>query len=1714
MPTIKTNMNRFFQFILKNLIIVLIFKTYEIQGNEDCPKGEKPCASLGGVCIPQSQCPTAMSCPRNYRNLNQYSCALDDNVFPTESQCKLGFECWDNTCINETLINETSEYKNYRLSQCPSMTSCPDESPIRCFDNSCVDNLNDCPKYIECPLFLPVRCPNGDCRRSLDDCPSLIVCPQQYPVLCNDGSCRSLKEECKKSSDETQCSDTSMVRCPDGTCASSKFLCPTSVTCPRGYQKCFNGICKPKGECYNMIRNYNYSSSCSSNENYPNKVICNFDFSCRNEISSCPTGIICPVEKPVKCWDNSCKENIDQCPEYQPCPEGMKECPDGSCAIYRCGTHITCSLDEPFRCFDNTCKKNPKDCPEMPSCPYDKPILCWDGRCLSERGECVTPSECEESSNVRCPNGLCNKLGDNCRAVEGCPAEFDKCPDGTCFKSIKDCNTKECPLNFPYKCDNGMCVSNISHCEKENGCPFNKPFKCKSGKCLKDEEECKDTHNNDEKCSGSKRKCSDGSCLPFSVKCPSASGCPTDFPIKCADGSCISKKDTCPIPVCPSSQPYRCKNGLCVTTISSCPSTVSEVNKSDLGINSNDTDKALVVCADLTLAHFFDECKPLFDCGGTNTYRCGDGSCRENDASCPMLNELSPLDTCPGGYTRCPNGVCSKEEDGCLLENGCYNTSEYKCISNGLCVKNEDECEESNIKFDLANGCKNEYPYKCLNTKKCVTTESECYNLANGCDKDDEIMRINGSCVSAKDLQNLLTNNYTDDEGCAGNNSITCPTVSASICANNFTNCYNKDNCKIEEPFRCINGNCQKYPFSLHSFINTISDNNNKNNKDTNYCEIGIECPQYKPYLCLDGSCVEKTSFCQTLQVCPDSSKYRCFDRTCQETDDQCNKYHQKCPGTNPILCPNGNCVSNIIDCLDTSCPAWQPYKCITGVCTKTPLDCLIQEYTLENNIQNITYDDTCNGTFICYDGTCRENEEDCPLYPGCNLPSNPYKCQDGSCASSPDQCIDSTYNSTSHCNGKKQCEDGICRTNCPDYKGCPNEKPLMCSNGYCVSSLAECAGYSACMSIKYPFRCPDGICVEKIGDCKPLFREYGITNIAIMTYPNKEVNVPIIIGESNLQLATLFIPSDTFNTEKNGSVESRVFISSVPRNKIVNTYSEYNETRYEDIILVYPYVEEEIFSGSFDIPGNPSDSPDKNGGNNSSSNKNNSHNDSNMEPSDSSGKTGGNDSSSNKNNSYSDSHMEDFIFNNTPKINTNNASNNNSSGSSPPKTFISFLANWIYNKTHKNDSSNTFMADWIFNKTLTINASNSIDDSFMADWIFNMTHNINASNTSDYSYMAGWIFNKTHEIGINNSDYSYMAEWIFNKIQLFDVINSSDHSYMADWIFNKIQTIDYTDSDNSYMGDWIFNKNQDIDTSDSSEDSVIDDWIFNRSQKMDTYRHLDKGKLKFEYCVLSTVLNITVENKTNDKDKMPIIWKNNLTLNLLYNFPYKHPGIVEREKEIPVGYSPMPLNRTRDVCLGKLNESNGLWKCNGLRDNKKCFKNCILEASINESGIYAVILAPEVNESLMFIKYNWFVVYIKHIFIIAFAVVLIVGTLIYVFSRIYRYKRKYRSAKEVYHSTNIEFNLLGINLSEIQGETIADQEEGVIWTSNPSFRNVKDDNSDKIKQLEEMRDKFMKNLKALEKNNETLKEQTLNYKKDIQRLNDYKDEIIKGEGF
>lgn len=57
-----------------------------------------------------------------------------------------------------------------------------------------------------------------------------------------------------------------------------------------------------------------------------------------------------------------------------------------------------------------------------------------------------------------------------------------------------------------------------------------------------------------------------------------------------------------------------------------------------------------------------------------------------------------------------------------------------------------------------------------------------------------------------------------------------------------------------------------------------------------------------------------------------------------------------------------------------------------------------------------------------------------------------------------------------------------------------------------------------------------------------------------------------------------------------------------------------------------------------------------------------------------------------------------------------------------------------------------------------------------------------------------------------------------------------------------------------------------------------------------------------------------------------------------------------------------MPLDALTDICLGKLEVSTGEWKCTGLSQEAKSYNNLQLKASINSSGIYAVILNPKQN--------------------------------------------------------------------------------------------------------------------------------------------------------
>ncbi len=67
-------------------------------------------------------------------------------------------------------------------------------------------------------------------------------------------------------------------------------------------------------------------------------------------------------------------------------------------------------------------------------------------------------------------------------------------------------------------------------------------------------------------------------------------------------------------------------------------------------------------------------------------------------------------------------------------------------------------------------------------------------------------------------------------------------------CGERPESCFNSYNFKLSEPFRCANDECKRYPYIPGGDIH-----------------VSIVCTDYKPFLCVDGSCVEKTTFCKSI---------------------------------------------------------------------------------------------------------------------------------------------------------------------------------------------------------------------------------------------------------------------------------------------------------------------------------------------------------------------------------------------------------------------------------------------------------------------------------------------------------------------------------------------------------------------------------------------------------------------------------------------------------------------------------------------------------------------------------------------------------------------------------------------------------------------------------------------------------------------------------
>lgn len=1115
------------------LLIIDIVKIF----CEECKSGEVKCSS--GVCAPNYKlCATFTSCQDNLFKCNQFTCT-SQNYKCIPNSCK-DKSCWNGYCV-----------KNY--DECPSIPTCPLNDKnylIKCHDNSCEESLNNCNDYIECPLFIPIKCTSGDCRRRQRDCPSLIRCPNKFPILCNDGSCQETSDECITASQQTQCADNSWARCSDGSCVPSKFLCQTPKTCPLEFVLCWDGSCASSySKC--EVPSVQQKSSCKIPD--ANLIRC-LDGSCRDTISNCPTMMVCPIDSPVRCWDNSCKESITKCPDWQECPKDTISCSDGTCIIKQasttkvCGTLITCSETSPFKCFDNTCRKNPLDCPPIDVCPGIRPILCWNGKCVNDRMDCIPPDTCDNNNPVKCPDGTCQSTREDCVEINGCPIGFVKCNNGVCKMELKDCLSNICPSWLSFQCNNGMCVSAKKYCDNDNGCAWYKSFKCKNGECVKDVSFCK--NNNTFYAKEGYKYCEDGSQVKIGDKCSLENGCPIDFPKLCADNTCISKELNCTIPICPDYFPIKCINGFCASTISNCQSNNKYEN---FCINEVLDGGNFYPCADGRCAESPEGCKPTFPCP-IGFVKCSNGMCKTDKDNCPNTEKTD----CPSELPiRCEKmGECAKSFEKCIISLGCPVQSGIKCSNNGICSNSLSLCDTYDNNLYNDNGCPKDKKYKCFPTGECVRDDPEinpdvCKNKICK-DLKPVFCYNNGQCAeNARKCSEL--GNQCD------NGLVRCPDRQ---CKQNYMDCINKDNCPMTNPFRCVNGDCKRYP-NLYVF--------GLYNNFTEACPQNIQCPSYKPYLCADGSCKHQRNFCQSFLPCPVDKPYRCPNRLCYKSQRECPG---NCNSMNPILCPNGNCVSSIFDCEDNECPSFLPILCSDGNCVLKPNECNYFYKIPESNLYINTFNKTSNcrdSEALCYDGSCRPDITMCPIYQGCIDSLYPIKCRDATCKKSIEECLPLI----SPCNESEElCEDGMCRkkNNCPNYNGCPNSANLMCPNGYCVKYLYECAAKSAQCPIYFPFRCIDGSCKADITECKSAKRLNLLLTIGLFVYEGVTFESDIIKDTNNNILGTIYIPANLFNN----TIETinRFIISTVPSSLLRDTYFKFNFTRKDDIFNIFNYAD------------------------------------------------------------------------------------------------------------------------------------------------------------------------------------------------------------------------------------------------------------------------------------------------------------------------------------------------------------------------------------------------------------------------------------------------------------------------------------------------------------------------------------------------------------
>ena len=947
-----------------------------------------------------------------YYKCGDGSCRYEEDECKTKFECPIGFVPCGVKCI---LLNET----------CNEVNTCTNDQ-VLCWDLTCAEGYDLCPTRITCQqnkvlcpdgscqesghCIQPVKrtceksqyqCPDFSCVSSRDDCPKHKVCEPGYS-LCENGECRKSCQDIEIRPNE--------YRCSNGQYVENIQLCPSDMYVPPDYVKCPNGGVALNRDSCDYVQDA-IDIICPRSK----PILCP-DFACVSKSSDCSSYIpSCPSHKPYKCWNNECRSSMEECPTPTTCAEDTPIlCQNGLCV--KSGDECTergGNTCPQYRCYDGTCVTSIELCPTHPYCGKEK-IKCWNGACVSDISECLSTNDLEACPNdlsYRCPDGTCRKSSSDCSTISVCPSHlpvkcFDNscrasidecpayqscgskvsCPDGTCAKSYEDCNTVvTCTSSKPYLCYDNLCKPILSECAEPPHCSKNEVL-CPNGACSSSRQNCKFFEPCD---ADNPTRCELNTCTNDVNECENNNKrCPIGY-ILCPNGDCKRSEYLCDEFQCPKNKPYFCNEGVCVHDKSLCDN-------------------------------------PLTGCPYNLPEKCSNGACVKNKNNCPDF-------ICGEGMTQCPDGSCIEKTDTseseCPLENGCYKDRPFKC-ADGTCINPE----TSTCSIVL---CQISKPYKCPNGH-CVSKSSDCATDLNDDDlgdcEDGLIMCIDGRCVESSD--------YCKPDFECESGYFKCP----------------DGTCRVAESL------CPKEIKCPAGRIRCLSSQICVKNEEE--CVYGLICPSTYYKCPNDGICVESSEICQSTPKTDNNGcingGVKCPNGRCMNHLSECSLITSACPDdSKPYLCSNGECISDMLKCPYTDTPGdcdKDKVRCPTGRCVENNTLILREECS---NIIGCPL----NKPYRCSNGECVESERICDVTTivsgsllsnvACDI-SKPYLCGDKSCVSDPIFCKSITCPQ-----GSRICSNGFClenERNCTEFEGyCPIVTPIHCPSGTCVDDYIKC---------------------------------------------------------------------------------------------------------------------------------------------------------------------------------------------------------------------------------------------------------------------------------------------------------------------------------------------------------------------------------------------------------------------------------------------------------------------------------------------------------------------------------------------------------------------------------------------------------------------------------------------------------------------------------